>query len=201
MTDKNKKRLRIAFIGLLILPVAAILLMIAFSPYGSQESFAYKAVVNEVEIDAPDSVVFRYLGNSAHASGWSTFVDHITPLNPELKKDGEPGSIRRVFRQADEKGMTWDEMITIVEPNKRRQLTIYDIKNAAMDAEGLATEQIYERLSPNRTRLTFTLFFKDEPSFADRIKMYFAAYEVKPIFTANMNNIKRLVEELPKQDL
>src|SRR5687768_15985243 len=136
MSNKAKRILRRTVIALLLLIIGAGTGLIVFSPYGNKEGLAYKAVITIAARDAPDSVVFKNVANSAHASDWSTFVDHITPLNPEVKNDGEPGSVRRVFRQADEKRMTWDELITLVEPNRRRQLTIYDIKNAEMDAHG-----------------------------------------------------------------
>jgi hypothetical protein len=152
-------------------------------------------VINTVDINAPDSIVFQYLGNSASASDWSTFVDHITPLNAQTKKDGQAGSIRRVFRHANEKGMTWDELIMEVNSNKRRQLSIYNIRESVMAAKGLYTEQVYEKLSPTKTRLSFTLFLKEEEAgFMDKLKMYMAAYKVKPVFVGNMRKIKEMVE-------
>jgi hypothetical protein len=110
--------------------------------------------------------------------------------------DGIPGSRRRCFCRADEKGKQWDELITEVIPDQKRQLTIYNLKYFPVTAKNLATEQLYETFSENKCRLTFTIFFKDEkPTLIEKIKMYMAAYKIKSIFKKNMANIKRIVEE------
>ncbi len=190
----NKYRRKV-IIGLGCIPVIALAGMILFSPYSRKEGFSYKLIMHTVEINASADSVFRFLGDSDNASRWSVFVNHIVPLNTDEVADGQAGSERRCFKEASERGLQWDELITMAEPSKRRQLVLFNMKGFAIAAEGLATEQLYEQLAPQKTRLSFTLFYKDrEPSFIELLKTWYAAYEVKSIFKKNMNNIKNLIE-------
>lgn len=184
------------FLILLLIAVPSIIGAIIFSPYGRHDGFSYKLVATTTEINAPADSVFAYLGNSAHAHDWSVFVDHISSLNADSFADGKPGSRRRCFQQADEKGIRWDELITAVEPGKRRQLTIYNMIDFPMQADNLATEQLYTATTDGKCRLTFTLFYLDgDPSFWDEMKTYFAAYKVQSVFQRNIANIKRITEK------
>ncbi|GAC1478947.1 MAG: hypothetical protein NVS1B4_23070 [Gemmatimonadaceae bacterium] len=145
-------------------------------------------------IDAPCDSVFDYLGNSRHASEWSVFVSHITPLNPDVAADGTVGSVRRSFRRTDETGMTWDEYFTHVQAGRERRLRIFNVRGAPLrSATPIATQQLYEPL-PAGCRLAFTLFFDGQPSISDDLKMRVAAYEIGRIFRRNIANIKRLTE-------
>jgi len=170
--------------------------MIYFSPFGKSDEAPYQLLKHSVVINAPVEKVFQYLGNSEHAAQWSVFVDHIIPLNTNEVADGKVGSIRRCFQQANETGMVWDEIISEVIPNKKRQLLIYNLKNFKMTADNLATEQQYEKIGEKKCRLSFTLFFKDvKPNLVDTLEMYLGAYQIKSIFAQNMVNIKRLIEQ------
>ena len=186
--------------GLLVVLVSIFLLlvvMIAFSPYGSQAGFSYKTIVEEVTINASPSAVYAYLGKSANAANWSVFVHHIVPLNAHQVPDGKPGSFRRCFQNKDETGIVWDEEIAVADWAKRRQLTIFNMKNFPIMANGLATEQLYDSLGAKKIRLRFTLFFKDvQPNLLDKLKMYAAAWEVQRIYRRNMQNIKANVEAI-----
>ena len=124
--------------------------MIYFSPFGKYDEASYKLLKHSVVINAPVEKVFQYLGNSANATKWSVFVDHITPLNINEVADGKMGSIRRCFVKANETGMIWDEIITEVIPNKKRQLLVYDLVNFKMTADNLATEQLYEKIGDKK---------------------------------------------------
>lgn len=168
--------------------------MIALSPYGNHAGFPFPLMKTTVEISAAPDSVFRYLGNSDNARRWSVFVDHINTLNPDSVPDGQVGSWRRAFCNADETGRRWDERISEVVPGKKRQLELSNYHDFPVTAENMATDQIYEALEGGRCRLTFTVFFKGEPSFRDTFLMYLAAYRIKAIFVANMDNIKRIVE-------
>ena len=169
-----------------------LLVMIYFSPYGTKEGFSGKLVCTKITIKAPVKTVFDYLGDSKNAVNWSTFVHHISPINAEQFNDGEVGSQRRCFKNADEKGIVWDEEIIENLPNKKRKLSIFNAKGFPLYAENLRTEQIYSVLDPQKCGLSFSLFF--EPSIStwlDELKMYFAAYWVDSIFKKNLENIKR----------
>ncbi|MCX6350906.1 MAG: hypothetical protein NTX03_03480 [Bacteroidetes bacterium] len=181
---------------LLILFLSGLAILIALSPYKTDKRFAYKLIENTVVINACADSVFSFLGKSTNAHKWSVYVDHITPLNKDSFEDGKVGCRRRCFQKENEKdGQEWDELTTEVIPNKKRQLKIYNLQRFFITADNLATEQIYEPLDSGRCKLTFTLFCIDkEPSLWDYLKINFAAYPIKNIFTKNMNNIKRIVE-------
>lgn len=187
-----KKKIAIGFFALIAIALTA---MVLFSPYKSYDGFPYKLIKTTVVINAPADSVFRYLGNSENARNWSVFVHHIDALNSDTVPDGQPGSKRRAFCNEDEQGRRWDELTTLVEPNKRRQLITFNYVDFAMTADGLATEQLYAPLNDSTTELSFTLFYLNhDPSWWELLKTHFAAYTVDDIFQRNMANIKRLVE-------
>lgn len=162
-----------------------------FSPYQYGKPMTYSITIN-----APRELVFKFLGNSTNASRWSVFVNHISTLNPSEVPDGKVGSRRRCFVNADEKGTQWDELITEVVPNEKRQLSIYNLVDFPMVANNLYTQQIYESINENQCRLTFSVFYKKtEPTVFEHLKTYLAAYKICSIFERNMLNIKRIIEE------
>jgi uncharacterized protein YndB with AHSA1/START domain len=187
-------------IGIILLVVLPILLAWAVlaSPFKSHEGFDYLLIKQTIVIDAPVEKVFNYLGNSDNAQDWSVFVDHISCLNGDNVPDGKVGSERRCFVSEDEKGTQWDEQITEVIPNKKRQLTIYNLEGFPIMAQNLATEQIYKPLG-KKCKLSFTVFYKGaEPTWGEYIKTTLAAYRIKSIFKKNMKNIKEIIENKPE---
>lgn len=195
MEKKFKKRkwrtIILVFLGL---SFATLMGLIWFSPYTYHPTFKRKMICHTVEINVPVDSLFRYLGNSANARNWSVYVDHITPLNNGIK-DGHTGSVRRCFCNKDEKGRCWDEKILVVEKNKRRRLSIFNLVGFTATTEGLVTEQVYQPLSEHKTKLSFTVFYdKHVPNWWEILKTKLAAYKMLSIFKANMANIKRIVE-------
>jgi uncharacterized protein YndB with AHSA1/START domain len=194
MTKTSRKRwfIRILLVVLVLTPLIGWLA----SPYKQYDTLPYKAIAAEVEINASPEQVFAYLSHSEKARNWSVFVDHITPLNGDQYADGAVGLQRRCFKQADEQGIIWDEVITVVEPAKRRQLSIYNMVGFSMTAEGLLTEQRYTPLEGGkRCKLMLTLFYQEgKPSFWDAVKTHFVSWRVRSIFVANLANIKREIE-------
>jgi hypothetical protein len=171
-------------------------LFILFSPYGNKSGFTYKLVIESIEINAPPDKVYAFLGNSDNAAKWSSYVNHITPLNTNEFTDGQVGSVRRCFKQNDERGIQWDELISINEANKRRQLKLFNLSGFSLQANSLATEQLYENIEGNKMRLSFTLFFLNKkPGFLDLLKIYYAAYFIKSIYKKNLTNIKIILEK------
>lgn len=182
---------------LLLSIIALICIFIIFNPYGHSEYYPGKrSIVNVIEINAPVEKVFSYLGNSANASIWSVYVDHITPLNPDEIPDGQVGSKRRCFQNPDEKGLQWDETILINEKNKRRRISIYNLVDFPMEAKGLATEQLYEVIDNNRTKLIFSVFYLEEPDAITSFKTFVGSWYINYIFKRNLVNIKTEVEKL-----
>ncbi|MEO6638683.1 MAG: SRPBCC family protein [Ginsengibacter sp.] len=192
--EKNYKPVK-WLLSVLLLLLFIIAIMVWLSPYGGDKRFSHEVIIQTIDIHAPAERAFLFLGNSNNASHWSSFINHITVLNVDSFADGNVGSRRRCFQNKNEKGMQWDELITKVEVNKERELIIYNLQHFAMMADNLATEQFYENIGSNNCRLTFTLFFKkDNPSIWDALKLYVAAYKIKPIFKRNLNNIKQIIE-------
>jgi uncharacterized membrane protein len=167
-----------------------------FSPYKKHEDKDYPLIKNTIVINAPATQVYAYLGNSNNAQYWSSYVDHITPLNAAAVPDGQVGALRRCFKNANEKGEQWDEEILENTFNTARQLSIFNTKNFTISAEGLNTRQEYKPLSDTTCELSFTLFYnKPKISILDLIKIKYSAYVVSNIFDKNLNNIKRLNEQ------
>ncbi|MGL5891955.1 MAG: SRPBCC family protein [Bacteroidia bacterium] len=191
---KNKRKIILR--TLLLLPFVAVLAIWLFSSYKSHNDLPYKAIASSVEINASPEVVFEYLGHSERAGEWSVFVHHITPFNTDSFADGVVGCRRRCFCNKDETGTIWDEVITEVEPGKRRQLTIYNMKGFAMTADGLYTEQRYTPLDGGkRCKLTLSLFYKNrEPGIWDLFKTHLSSWRAERIFGENLANIKRNIE-------
>ncbi|GMR13888.1 MAG: hypothetical protein BMS9Abin29_2113 [Gemmatimonadota bacterium] len=188
MQDGTVRHLKYAALAAVPLSFAGVLLS---SPYRGAPT---PLISESVEIARPCLRVVDYLANSAHASEWSAFVSHITPLNAEIVPDGAQGSIRRSFRNSDETGMRWDEYFLEVTPLRRR-LRVYNVVGAPLRATTLLlTEQIYEPVDANRCRLSFTLFFGEDPSLGDRLRLRLGAHLIAPIFRRNIGNIKQLVE-------
>ncbi|MGV3632141.1 MAG: SRPBCC family protein [Bacteroidota bacterium] len=180
----------------LVLLLLAFVCALLFSPYQKHDGMEYSAIQEEIVINAPVDTVFSYIGNSDNAATWSVYVDHITPVNPDKFPDGKAGCVRRCFTRADEKGTTWDEKIQLVEKNKRRRLSIFNMQDFTVAADHLLTEQHYAVLGEKQTKLTFTLFFEQgKGSFWDELKLKLAAWKAADIFRQNLANIKKDIEK------
>lgn len=182
---------------LLILLLLFLCIFYIFNPYGHSEYYqGRRSIVNIIEINAPVEKVFKYLGNSANASKWSVYVDHITPLNADKIADGQVGSERRCYQNPDEKGLQWDETVLINELNKRRRISIYNLVDFPMKADGLTTEQLYFPIDSSRTKLVFSVFYLDEPDKMTSFKTFIGSWYIQYIFKRNLLNIKTEVEKL-----
>lgn len=181
-------------ITLFILIFASIIATLLLSPYKKQKGFNYRCVQSTVEINASADSVFKFLGNSGNATRWSVFVDHISPLNSNEVDDGKVGSMRRCYCNKDETGTQWDELTTIVEPSKRRQLTMSNLNGFPLTCDNLATEQLYTPKGNNKCELCFTFFYIGKPNMLEFLKLNLAGFKTKRIFDQNIKNIKRIVE-------
>ncbi len=166
-----------------------------FSPFKKQAGSKHSILTCTVEINAPVDSVFNFLGNSSNANKWSSFVNHISPLNAENFTDGSVGSQRRCFVQEDELGMRWDEEIIEKQALQNRKLSIFNLHEFPVSVDGLLTEQVYTKINDSTTKLSFSLFFdKDSPDLFSLIKMKLGCYRVKYVFDKNLENIKRICE-------
>lgn len=197
-TFTKKVMNRPVFIGLFILS-AVLALGRCSSTFDLQEEKSVRMISESIEIDAPVSMVYQYLGNSDHARDWSVFVDHISPLNPQEIADGLPGSKRRCFTNESEDGVRWDEEIIEARMDSLRTLTIYNLVGFSLTAEGLVTNQLYEALPGKSTLLTFTLHFGEkDPRIGEALKTHIASPKVSRIFRQNLLNIKSILEASDK---
>ena len=171
-----------------------LVLVIVFSPYRKKEGSIQKMIVESIVINEKPNKIYNYLGNSDNAEDWSVYVDHISSLNPDAYSDGEIGSIRRCFKNKDEKGIYWDEEILITEKNERRRLSIFNMNGFGVETDKLVTEQLY-REKDGKCEISFTLFYGNgKANWYDELKLYFAAYKVAYIFKGNLQKIKELNE-------
>lgn len=144
-------------------------------------------------ITIADSVpnVFEYMGSSENAKIWSVYVDHINLLSGE---DGKVNCKRRCFKEADEKGIQWDEEILEIIPNEKRVLSIYNGKNFPIYSKNLITEQQYKETNGG-CELSLILTLKGKQSFWENFKFKFASFVVKKVFKGNLTNIKNDIEK------
>jgi len=191
------KKLYKSILSLLAITALLVVGAVAFSPYGKQDGRDYALLKETVTINASAEEVFAYLGNSANAEEWSVFVDHIEALNADQVPDGQIGSKRRCYQNADEvTDAIWDEEILLVEQDKQRRLLCYNMEGFAMSTDHLLTEQLYESNGPNQCTVSFTLYFEPgTSSWYDELKMYLGAYIIAGIFEDNLENIKKFNEQ------
>ena len=160
-----------------------------------------EAVSESVTIEAPVAETWAYASNSLEAINWSVYFDHISPL-PGPVADGQVGSLRRCFRNKDESGYAWDEVIINVEPLKLRQIVTYNFINYPFsvihDGQYVFVRQIYEALGEGRSRLTFqtTTHKGNNPFF--KFIFWISRKETGDIFQKNLMNIKAAIEKTPR---
>ena len=172
-----------------------ITVLLFLSPFKYNENTNNYELVQEIIIDRPVKQVFDYLGHSKHASEWSVFVDHITPLNPHWHQDGTVGSQRRCFKNKNEKGIFWDETILEVIPLQKRSLSVYNLNGFPISTTDLVTHQQYENIGDNMTKLKFGLIKPNkEVGILEWLKLKMAGYVVSSIFKKNLKGIKRQLE-------
>jgi len=170
-------------------------LFLIFAPYKYQDNLSMRAISYDIEIDVSKEYLFNYLGNSNNASDWSEFVDHITPLNSTMVPDGDIHSMRRCFKNEDEKGIKWDEEILEVIPNQKRKLSCFNLEGFFMETDNIRTEQLYKEINPNKTLLTFSVYFEGSKSIWESLKIRSASWYIKHVFKKNMENIKMYCEK------
>ena len=154
---------------------------------------AFKLSVS-IEVNVPVDQAYTYLGNSENAKTWSVYVSSIETLNTADFEDGQQGSVRRCYVKGSENKQFWDEQILINQENRLRQLSIFNLNNFPLTAENLITEQRYFSNEDGFCVLEFSLFFRENARFLDRIKMHFASRIVRSIFEQNLQNIKKALE-------
>ena len=169
--------------------------IIAFSPYKKDKFLSYKLINESILINTSCEVAYKYLGNSHNTKDWSVYVDHISPINEDKVADGHHGSIRRCFKNNNEKDGTWDEEILFIEKNKLRRLSCFNFRDLIISPGFLHAEQIYEDKNGD-CLLKFTLFSpKNEYSLWKEFKIYLASYPTAYIFRKNLKNIKKHLEQ------
>ncbi len=179
---------------IILILFAASVALVYFSPYKSQPNRGY-AVIKTIKINANQEQLYNYLGNSANAADWSSYVSHIETLNEPEFADGEKGSTRRCYQKED-KTNTWDERIELAYPYSYRRLSVYNLEGFPIESEALLTEQLYEGVDSTTTKLSLTLYLDpDKSNWTDQVKMFIASYKVGSIFEANLENIKKINEE------
>jgi hypothetical protein len=154
------------------------------------------AVNESVVISAPVSEVWTYASNSNNAKEWSIFFDHISPL-PGIQ-DGQIGALRRCFRNANEQGPFWDEVVTEIVPEKLRQITTYNLTgfpmNFIVEGQYVFVRQLYRQIDEKTSELAFLTAPSPSASIFQKIAFYFSRSETQRIFKLNLENIKAQIE-------
>jgi len=148
-----------------------------------------------IVIEAPVEAVWAYMGDSSKAREWSVFFHHITPLPGT--PDGEVGAVRRCFRNADEEGKRWDEVLAGVEPLRRRYVVAHAVQGfrpRPINRETWHVWQVYEPLGPDRTRLTLRSAPRSR-GVAGRTLGWLTARRTRRIYRENLANIKAAIEQ------
>ena len=108
-------------------------------------------------------------------------------------QDGLPGSKRLCVVQEDFFGESWEEEIITANVCERRRLTVDNLKGFSVKASHLFTDQYYESMEGNKTRLYFKLYLKPESIF-DYAKFTFFGPYIAGVFAKNLSNIKEILE-------
>jgi len=156
-----------------------------------------EAATASIEIEAPVEALWTYVSDSANAKEWSVYFDHLSPV-PGAVPDGQIGSVRRCFRNPDEKGPRWDELTFGVEPQRRRWIHSFRFvgflpRFLTRSAQSLV-EQKYDSLGPSRSRLTFGTLPVPGTPWVSRMLTRFSRGETERFFRINQQNIKASVE-------
>jgi len=159
-----------------------------------------KATTTSVIINAPLSAVWKYASDSTKAVDWSVFFAHIDPL-PGIS-DGQIGSLRRCFRNANTNPPYWDEIIILLEPEKMRVITTYNLTGFKF---GFLTEgsyvfvrQLYRAIDANRTEMTFQTRYSQRSGLLTKFGFFLAKSDTEDIFKKNLHNIKAAIEGKPR---
>lgn len=162
------------------------------------EGLAWKISVREsVVINAPVDQVWKYASDSTQAVNWSVYFDHISPLAGGFS-DGLVGSLRRSFRNKNEKGEYWDEIVTEVQNQKLRQIVTYNFTNYPLrfvhKNEYVFVRQHYQALDEKTSKLSFETFHREDAGFWFKTLFSWTRNETSKIFKMNLENIKAAVE-------
>jgi hypothetical protein len=151
-------------------------------------------------IKAPLKTVWDYASDSTKARDWSVYFDHISPL-PGVP-DGMVGSVRRCFRNANEKGPYWDEVTIETLPEASRQIVTYNLSNFMfnfiVDGQYAFVRQLYRALDETTTELTFQTGHPSDANFRTKLGFKLAESETAEIFEKNLQNIKAAIEKKPR---
>ena len=160
-----------------------------------------EAVSESITVNAPVSELWKYASDSTKAVDWSIYFDHISPLAGPAP-DGQVGSLRRCFRNKNEQGEFWDEVITQIAPEKLRQITTYNFGNYPLrfvhKDEYVFVRQIYRAIDDKTSELKFETMYRPESNFIFKLIFKMSRKETTEIFKLNLENIKAAIEGKPR---
>lgn len=165
-----------------------------------------------VEVDVPVSFLWDFLGDNSNAQHWSCVFASIFDIEPssseDMPSDGT-GARRRCQRNQQPVGMYWDEQNALVgsdSTNGRRFKRIFTFNWKNQDAltqwmTGVLhvtgyTDNLYESISPNRTKFTFSPTILDKTSWCWRTLFWLKGDTdwLRESFLVNLDNIKAMAE-------
>jgi hypothetical protein len=168
--------------------------------YESKEVDWNQSVQASVVIHASLEDVWNYASDSTKAQDWSIFFDHITPL-PGVE-DGKVGSLRRCFRNFDERGERWDEMTIEVIPQASRTLVTFNLVGFGLKFlvknQFIFVRQIFRRIDPFTTELTFQTQLSHGTALKGKLAFLLSRKKSLKTFEKNLQNIKADIEGIPR---
>jgi hypothetical protein len=142
------RRLLLGLCALLVVGYAACVVAIPFLPNSYSAS-------NTINVPVADT--WKYVSSSANSGDWSSFCDHATPIKG-YPPDGTLGSLRRCYHQKNERGASWDELVTSVTEEQERGIHVQRIHGFFPGLENEMSVDVvdtYSALGPERSRITF----------------------------------------------
>lgn len=144
-----------------------------------------------VVIEASPAAVWDYLSDNSKAEEWSVYFHHIATLDAAAQT-------RRCFMNADESGKRWDERVVGIALHRVRHIDMYNMTEYGVPGvqnHHYDVYQLYERLGPNRTKLTFRTAPAKGASFGQHLLWAAARRKTAKIFAQNLVNIKAAIEQ------
>ncbi len=159
-----------------------------------------EGITYAVEINRSMEEVWSYMSDSLKAKDWSVYFSHITPKDQTA--GAGVGSLRRCFRDPEEKSLHWDEMFIGSEQFHERLIYTYHLVNYwpvfLFSDSRFFVKQSYETLAGDRTRLRFTSIVDPKVSWLGKAAFAVGKHEAVEIFRWNLENIKANIEGLSR---
>jgi len=165
-----------------------------------------------VIVDVPISFLWEFLGDNSNAQDWSCVFASIFDIEASSSEDmplDGTGARRRCQRNQQPVGMYWDEQNALVgrdstDGSRFKRIFTFDWKNQDAPNQWMTdifhadayTDNLYESLSPNSTKFTFSSTILGKTSWWWRNLFWLKGDRdyLQESFMVNQDNIKAMAE-------